>query len=158
MSQTRCRKWLAMICMRAGRPHPAASPGAGAANVDRCHRCWRCPLRPHRAMCDNRGRPCDCCCFRRCRGCSCPPRRCFCCCGCCFPLKPKLPPPSSSLAQPLPILPPQTRMEDTAGSWPTHPWRRCTSSLSPSRHPRRCRCLRFHLCRRFCNHCPPLRR
>jgi hypothetical protein len=144
---SRGRKWLAMIWYtRSGRPHPAALPGA--ADVDHYHRCWRCP---HRAMCG------DYCCFRHCRGCSYPPCHRFCCCGCCFPLKPKLPPPPLSLVQPQPTLPPQTRMADTVDSWPTHPWQGCTSSLSPSRRPRRCRCcLRFHLCCCFCNHCPPL--
>jgi hypothetical protein len=42
------KKWLAMIWdTRAGRPRPAASPGA--ADVDRRHCRRRCPPRPHRA-------------------------------------------------------------------------------------------------------------
>ena len=43
---THGRKWLAMIRdTRAGRPRPAALPGA--ANVDRHHRCRCCLPHPH---------------------------------------------------------------------------------------------------------------
>jgi hypothetical protein len=88
------------------------------------------------ASCKDPGHPCNCCCFRYCRGCSCPPCCRFCCCGCRFPSKPKLPrPPLLSLARLPPTLPPQTRTADAAGSWPTHPWQRCTLRCHPHAAP-----------------------
>jgi hypothetical protein len=157
-------------------PHPR-SPSAGndslygsgymrwvaaSSSIAQGRRCRSLPpsslLSAPSASCDDHGCPRNCCCFRCCSGFSCPPRCCFCCCGCHFPSKPKLPPPLLSLVRPPPTLPPQTRTVDAAGSWPMHPWRRCTSLLSPSCRPRHCcRCLCFHLRCRFCNHCPPLR-
>ena len=86
------KKWLTMIRdARAGRPHPAALPRV--ADVDCRHHC-RCRPPVHIVQQRQRGffplwpPPRDCCCFHRCRGCSCPPCRCFCCCGCCLPLTP----------------------------------------------------------------------
>jgi hypothetical protein len=147
-----------MACYDSGYARWAAA----RSSIARGHRRRSSPrsllLSAPSASCNDRGCPRNCFCFRHCRGCSCPPCHRFCCCGCHFPSKRKLPPPSSSLARPPPTPPPQTRTADAAGSWPTHPWRQCTSSLLPSRRPRCCRRrLCFNLCRRFCNHCSPLR-
>ena len=96
-----------MACYDSGYARWAATP----SSIARGRRCQSSPpllsLFSPSASCNDRGRPHNCCCFRRCRGCSCPPRCRFCCCGCHFPSKPKLPPPSSSLARPPPTPPPK---------------------------------------------------